>query len=217
MDFIKSTATILTFAFSSFLFANKSESKVINSLPVNDSIKLNEIVVTGSMPSVNLKNIPMSITVVSQQQINERMEPSLLPMLTEEVPGLFITQRGVVGYGVSGGSAGGMSIRGVGGAPTTGVLILIDGHPQYMGLMGHPIADSYQSIMTERVEVVRGPASVLYGSNAMGGVINIITKKQKQNGTKGSAQLMYGSFNTATIEASVQHSLCQRGCRIHKV
>lgn len=205
MDFIKSTATILTFAFSSFLFANKSESKVINSLPINDSIKLNEIVVTGSMPSVNLKNIPMSITVVSQQQINERMEPSLLPMLTEEVPGLFITQRGVVGYGVSGGSAGGMSIRGIGGAPTTGVLILIDGHPQYMGLMGHPIADSYQSIMTERVEVVRGPASVLYGSNAMGGVINIITKKQKENGTKGTAQLMYGSFNTATIEASAQH------------
>ncbi|HAY30758.1 TonB-dependent receptor plug domain-containing protein, partial [Alistipes sp.] len=43
-----------------------------------------------------------------------------------------------------------------------------------MGLMGHPLADSYQSMNAERVEVVRGPASILYGSNAMGGVVNII-------------------------------------------
>ena len=45
-----------------------------------------------------------------------------------------------------------------------GLLVLIDGHPQYMGLMGHPIADAYQSMMAEKVEVLRGPASVLYGS-----------------------------------------------------
>lgn len=45
-----------------------------------------------------------------------------------------------------------------------------------MGLMGHPIADAYQSLMAERVEVLRGPASVLYGSNAMGGVVNIVTR-----------------------------------------
>lgn len=205
MDFIKLKATTIALVLSSVVFANNGKTSAYSALPVNDSIKLNEVVVTGSMPSVNLKNIPMSITVINQQQIKDRLEPSLLPMLTEEVPGLFITQRGVAGYGVSGGSAGGMSIRGVGGSPTTGVLILIDGHPQYMGLMGHPIADSYQSVMTERVEVVRGPASVLYGSNAMGGVINIITKKQKQNGTKATAQLMYGSYNTGIAEVSAQH------------
>ena len=70
-----------------------------------------------------------------------------------------------------------MNVRGIGGAPTAGVLVLIDGNPQYMGLMGHPLADSYQSLMAEKVEVIRGPSSMLYGSNAMGGVINIITKK----------------------------------------
>ena len=130
------------------------------------------------------------------------MQPSLLPLLTEEVPGLFISQRGVMGYGVANGAAGGMSIRGIGGAPTAGVLVLIDGHPQYMGLMGHPLADSYQSMMTERVEVVRGPASVLYGSNAMGGVINIITKKQKTDGSHQSAQFSYGSYNTLSADIS---------------
>ena len=42
--------------------------------------------------------------------------------------------------------------------------------------MGLPIADAYQTMLTDRVEVLRGPASVLYGSTAMGGVINIVTR-----------------------------------------
>ncbi|MBF6598835.1 MAG: TonB-dependent receptor [Fermentimonas sp.] len=169
---------------------------------VNDTIRLDEVIVTGSMPKVNLRNLPMSISVVSENQIEARKDNSLLPLLNEEVPGLFITQRGVMGYGVAGGAAGAMSIRGIGGAPTAGVLVLIDGHPQYMGLMGHPLADSYQSMMTERVEVVRGPASVLYGSNAMGGVINIITKQKKQEGIHNSARLMFGSHNTLSAEVA---------------
>jgi iron complex outermembrane receptor protein len=169
---------------------------------LNDTIRLDEVIVTGTMPKVNLRNLPMSITVISGNTIEERMQPSLLPLLTEEVPGLFISQRGVMGYGVANGAAGGMNIRGIGGAPTTGVLVLIDGHPQYMGMMGHPLADSYQSMMTERVEVVRGPASVLYGSNAMGGVINIITKKQKTEGSHQSSQISYGSYNTLNAEVS---------------
>ena len=71
----------------------------------------------------------------------------MLPLLTEQVPGLFTTSRGIMGYGVSTGAAGGMSLRGIGGSPTAGLLVLIDGHPQYMGLMGHPIADAYQSML----------------------------------------------------------------------
>lgn len=166
----------------------------------NDTIRLDEVIVTGTMPKVNLRNLPMSISVVSGRQIEERMQPSILPLLSEDVPGLFITQRGLMGYGVANGAAGGMSIRGIGSAPTSAVLVLIDGHPQYMGLMGHPLADSYQSMMTERVEVVRGPASVLYGSNAMGGVINIITKKQIEEGLRQSARIMYGSYHTLSAE-----------------
>jgi iron complex outermembrane receptor protein len=169
---------------------------------VNDTIHLEEVVVTATMTKVNLRNVPMSVSVVSTAEIENRLQPSLLPLLTEEVPGLFISQRGVMGYGVAEGAAGSMNIRGIGGAPTTGVLILIDGNPQYMGLMGHPLADSYQSMMTERVEVVRGPASVLYGSNAMGGVINIITKKQRTEGFHHSLQTQYGSYQTFSTELS---------------
>lgn len=158
---------------------------------VNDSLKISEVTVFGTK-----QNSPLSTTVVDEKTIEKKIESSVLPTLTEEVPGLFITQRGVMGYGVSAGAAGGMSIRGIGSSPTTGVLILINGHPQYMGLMGHPLADSYQSSMIERVEVTRGSASMMYGSNAIGGVINIITKKQTKDGVKTKAQLMYGSYNT---------------------
>ena len=163
---------------------------------------INEVVVTGTRNETDARQLPMTVSVVNRETIEKRLEPSLLPILTEQIPGLFITSRGILGYGVSTGAAGGMNLRGVGGNSTTGLLVLIDGHPQYMGLMGHPIADAYQSMLAERVEVVRGPASVLYGSNAMGGVINIITRQQRDDAVKTSARLSYGSYNTLMTEAA---------------
>lgn len=194
--------TISTIA-SVLLFAQLTYAIDNNPISVpRDSIQLGDVIVTGTRPAVNINNLPMSVSIVGSKQIESRFEQSLLPIITEEVPGLFITSRSIMGYGVAAGSAGGMTIRGIGGSPTTQMLMLIDGHPQYMGLMGHPLADSYQSLMAERVEVVRGPASVLYGSNAMGGVINIITKKQLQDGVKTKVRAMYGSYNTLSTEAN---------------
>lgn len=194
--------TISTIA-SVLLFAQLTYAIDNNPISVpRDSIQLGDVIVTGTRPAVNINNLPMSVSIVGSKQIESRFEQSLLPIITEEVPGLFITSRSIMGYGVAAGSAGGMTIRGIGGSPTTQMLMLIDGHPQYMGLMGHPLADSYQSLMAERVEVVRGPASVLYGSNAMGGVINIITKKQLQDGVKTNFRAMYGSYNTLSTEAN---------------
>lgn len=161
-----------------------------------DTIQIKEVVVTGTPVKVTRNNVPMSVSVVNRTQIEETNESAILPILNGRVPGLFVTERGVTGFGVAAGSAGQISIRGIGGNPTTGVLMLIDGHPQFMGIMGHPLPDSYVASDVERVEVIRGPASILYGSNAMGGVINIITRKQHQNGLNGNAKVSYGSFNT---------------------
>lgn len=165
-------------------------------LSLKDTIEIEEVVVTGTPVKINKNNVPMAVSVVSRAQIEETDESALLPVLNGKVPGLFVTERGVTGFGVAAGSAGQISIRGIGGNPTTGVLILIDGHPQFMGIMGHPLPDSYVASDVERVEVIRGPASILYGSNAMGGVINIITKKQTREGIHGNARFTYGSFNT---------------------
>lgn len=169
---------------------------------IADTVNLDEIVVTGTTVKVNRNNIPMSVSVVGPKQISASDESALLPVLSGRVPGLFVTERGVTGFGVAGGAAGQITIRGIGGNPTTGVLMLIDGHPQYMGIFGHPLADSYVASDVEKVEVIRGPASILYGSNAMGGVINIITKKQHEDGIHANARIMYGSYNTQKYMAN---------------
>ena len=166
---------------------------------------IREVVVTGTRAETDVRHLPMTVSVVGRGRIEADRQPSLLPTLTARIPGLFATGRGVMGYGVATGAAGQMTLRGIGngsqsGSPTTGLLVLIDGYPQYMGLMGHPIADAYQSMLAERVEVVRGPASVLYGSNAMGGVINIVTRKMAEDGVKTDLHASYGSYNTLETE-----------------
>jgi iron complex outermembrane receptor protein len=166
------------------------------------SHEISEVVVTGTRTQTNRSNVPMTISVVGREEIEQSRESSVLSTLSGRVPGLFITERGVTGFGVSNGGTGGISIRGVGGEPTTQVLVLIDGHPQYMGVMGHPLPDAYIASDVERIEVIRGPASVLYGSNAMGGVINLISRRQTSDGWKANARLMYGSFNTQKYSAN---------------
>ena len=160
------------------------------------NVAIDSVVVTGTRYASDIRHLPMSVAVVDRDEIVRRQEASVLPLLTEQVPGLFVTGRGVMGYGVSDGAAGGISLRGIGGGSAAQILVLIDGHPQYMGLFGHPIADAYQSMLAERVEVVRGPASVLYGSNARGGVINIVTRRQREEGVRTDLNVGYGSWNT---------------------
>lgn len=166
-----------------------------------------EVVVTGVRSETDVRHLSQTVSVISRTDIEQTMQPSLLPILTEQVPGLFATARGVMGYGVSGGASGAISLRGLSGS-TGQMMVLIDGHPQYMGLMGHPIADSYQSLMAERVEVLRGPASVLYGSNAMGGVVNIVTRRP-QEGVQTQVHAGYGAYNT--VETEVNNRLYMKG------
>ena len=161
--------------------------------------QMDEVVVTGARHETDVRHLSQTVSVVGRAQIESALQPSLLPVLTEQVPGLFVTSRGIMGYGVSTGAAGGVSLRGLSGG-TARLMVMIDGHPQYAGIFGHPIADAYQSFLAERVEVLRGPASVLYGSNAMGGVINIVTRKMQEDGVDTHLHTGYGSYNTLETE-----------------
>jgi len=156
---------------------------------------LDEVVVTGSRVPVPRDIIPIPVSVVNRNTIERSEETNLLPVLMKHVPSLFVTSRGISGYGVSGGSAGGINLRGFSGGAGR-VLILIDGHPQYATIYGHPVADAYIASDAQQVEVSRGAASILYGSNAMGGAINIITRKAMEDGNRLSVRLMGGSYGT---------------------
>ena len=185
-----------------------------------DSLELQEVVVTGTRNATDVRHLPMTVTVIGRDVLTSEHQASVLPTVMKEVPGLFVTSRTMMGYGVSTGAAGGINLRGITGGAGQ-LMVLIDGHPQYQGIYGHPISDSYQTMMAERVEVLRGPASVLYGSNAMGGVINIVTRNFGQGHssalTKGDCSfrgsstfsktnvtLGAGSYGTVQTEASNQ-------------
>lgn len=170
----------------------------------NDTIvSLDNVVVTGTRSATDIRHLPMTVTVVGRDVLTQNHQPNLLPTLMQQVPGLFVTSRSMMGYGVSTGAAGGINLRGVAGGSGQ-LLVMLDGHPQYQGVYGHPISDSYQTMTAERVEVLHGPASVLYGSNAMGGVVNIVTRGMHRDGAETHVSLGAGSYGTVQAEASNQ-------------
>lgn len=158
-----------------------------------ESRTLQEVLVTAPAKT-RVELLPLDVTVLSDSVIVHSTESSLLPVLTDRVAGLFTSERGFAGYGVSGGAAGTVNIRGVGQGNK--VLFMIDGQPQWASVFGHALPDTYVANGIERVEVVKGPSSLLYGSNAMGGSVNIITRKATRDGLYGRARAMFGSFNT---------------------
>ena len=157
---------------------------------------LEDVVVTGSNQTTSRNLLPYTVSIVNSRQLEATGKTQLLSALSGEVPSLFVSQRNIFGFGVSNGGSGGIKIRGVGGSPTNAILMMVDGQPQFAGLYSHPVADFYETEYVDHVEVLRGPGSVLYGSNAMGGVINVITKQARQDGVHTTLSSQYGSYNT---------------------
>lgn len=200
MDFMRLYTSLLLCTMTvSELIAQQYKPDTPDTLNAAKVYEIGEIVVTGTRNETDVRHLSQTVSVVNRTKIENAMQPSLLPVLTEQVPGLFVTSRGVMGYGVSGGAAGSISLRGLSGGSAR-MMVMIDGHPQYAGIFGHPIADAYQSFLAEKVEVLRGPASVLYGSNAMGGVVNIVTRKMEHDGVNTDFHTGYGSYNTLETE-----------------
>lgn len=157
---------------------------------------LNEVVVTGTNSRVPQKLLPYTVSVIDNRQLEATGQTQILSAISGMVPSLFVTQRSIFGFGVSNNGAGHIKLRGVGGDRASAVLMMVDGQPQFAGIYSHHIADFYDKEYVERVEVLRGPGSVLYGSNAMAGTINVITKTAKENGVRTTIQSQYGSYNT---------------------
>lgn len=189
-----------TYFFLSILLVVHPTLRAIDSRNLADTLQ--EVVVSDAASRTIRIGMPLARTFITRSEIEASGEASILSLLNGRIPGLFVTERGMVGFGVSTGAAGQISMRGVGGSPTTGVLVIMDGNPQYMGLFGHPLADIYSSSGVESVEVIRGPVSLYTGTNAMGGVINIQTRRTKKEGFSGEAGMRFGSFQTKEFVAT---------------
>lgn len=196
-DFITKRFIFTVFVLPALLPA-KSQERVDTA-----ALILDNVVVTGTRSVTDVRHLPFTVDVVGRTALTQNQRENVLPTLMEQVPGLMLTSRGMMGYGVSTNAAGGLSLRGISGGDGQ-LMVLIDGHPQYNGVYGHPISDSYQTMIADRVEVLRGPASMLYGSNAMGGVINIVTRGMHQDGVRTDLNLGAGSWGTFQSEVSNQ-------------
>jgi len=116
---------------------------------IQDTTRMAEVVVTGSRAATDVRHLPMTVNTIDRDRLLANERTSVLPTIMEEVPGVVLTSRGMMGYGVSTGGSGSINVRGL----SSGVgqmLVLIDGHPQYQGIFGHGIADAYQTMIADR-------------------------------------------------------------------
>jgi outer membrane receptor for ferrienterochelin and colicins len=164
-----------------------SQSQVVN----NDSVSLknlNEIVVTATRTERKLGNVAVPVTLISQKNIRQSGSLRLNEILQEQT-GLVVsagTGSSAVGGGVFG---NGIQMQGLSPDHT---MILLDGEP-LIGRQGGVMDLSRFTVGNiKKIEIVKGPSSSLYGSEAMGGVINIITEPAQGRTTQASARS--GSF-----------------------
>lgn len=153
----------------------------------NDSLAaVDKMVITASRTPRSIKETPAVVSVITKEQIEASPAKNISDILLYE-PGV-VVQRPV---GWAEGVPAGINIRGVpSGLTATRTLILVDGIPT--NAVGTPFLFMNEAPMEsiERIEVVRGPYSNLYGANALGGVINIITK----NAPSGFHGSVYGGI-----------------------
>ncbi|PAO03958.1 catecholate siderophore receptor CirA [Enterobacter cloacae] len=165
------------FRLNPFVRGGLCASAMSLALPVIAAESGDTMVVTASATEQNLKDAPASISVITQEDLQRKPVQNLKDVL-RDVPGVQLTSEGDNRKGVS--------IRGLDSSYT---LILVDGKRvnSRNAVFRHNDFDlSWVPVdAIERIEVVRGPMSSLYGSDALGGVVNIITKKigQKWTGT----------------------------------
>lgn len=143
--------------------------------------ELDEMVVTATRTMKQIQEVPSSVSVVTAKEIEDRNVTSVQEAL-QYMPGVYMDQT----------AQGGISLRGFG---STNVLVLVDGVQMNDTYQGAVNFNSIPVENIERIEVVRGAGSSIYGGHAVGGVINITTKEAKA-GTHIDAAVSYGSYKT---------------------
>ncbi len=184
---------------SAFMFHVQAET---DQDTIKVKYKLNPVVVTATKVKGVERDLTASISLIDNFKLQQAPSSSVLEAIKTYVPSFYITEWGIMGFGAGGESAGKISLRGVGGGANTHVLILRNGRPDFMGLMGCTITDEFGANGVEKVEVIRGPGSFLYGTNATGGVINLIPAHLKKPGFKTNVSTAVGPYNSQKLSAS---------------
>ncbi len=157
-------------------------------LPTDDesgvTLHSDDVYVTAGKVAQELLDVPMSVSVVTEEDIRRSADHTIGGLL-RDVPGVELVSSGGQGFNR-------IKIR---GENPNRVLILIDGQKIAENKSMDGTALLIDPARVERIEVIRGPASVLYGSEAIGGVVNIITKKGGKKPVEGSLSAFWDGAN----------------------
>ena len=146
----------------------RNEKNYIFALCKDKEIEVGEVVVTATRTERNLKNVPITVQVVTAQEIQKSQAPDFQTFLENEFSGINFTYNGGMPN---------INMMGFGGKY---VLFLMDGERMAGETFDNIDYDRIDLENIERIEIIKGASSSLYGSNALGGVINIITKDTKK-------------------------------------
>ncbi len=180
---------ILVFLFVvSFFVSAQSSFAEGEDTSKNNEFNLGQVVVTATKTERTVKNVSSTVTVITKEEIAKSNAKAVLDIL-KQVPGVYAYDQ----YGA--GVEGHISMRGFAPYGSQRVLIMVDGVTLNSGNDGYVQQSRLPALENiERIEVVKGPSSALYGPFAMGGVINIITKKGPEK-ISAETDIGFGRFN----------------------
>lgn len=184
--------SILLFLFINInLFSGFSQEYKVEKDTIQTN-KLEEVIITATRTVRQLSSLPMPVTLVSKKQIQKSGTTRLKDILLEQTGINFVTDPS----GFSGVQMQGLS--------SEYTMIMIDGVPLIGRNSGNLDLDRITVNNIKQIEIVKGPSSSLYGSEALGGVINIITEKPKRNTFKGDIGVLtrFGSKNELDINTN---------------
>lgn len=156
---------------------------------------------TGSNLDVTPMKTPASIEVITQEQLRERGDTSLMDAITRVA--------GITSLAHPGNSGSALSARGF--IDSTSVMRLYDGTRQYGGV---GVSFPFDTWSVERIEVLRGPASVIYGDWAIGGVINVIPQKPMRGPVRSEIQATVGTQGKRALDRWSQETLAAVGAHL---
>ena len=165
-------------------------------------IRLDALVVTSGRRLERLSDVAVSTEVVSRREIEDIGAPDLAALLTSRA-GLELQGGHPVGAGVM--------LQGLG---SERVLVLVDGQPYIGRIAGHLDLSRIPTEIIERVEVVKGPLSTLYGSEAMGGVVNVITQRPDTAPWATSSRVVAGDQGQLDLSGGVSGRLGPASARM---
>ena len=173
-----------------------------------EAVELEKTVVTATRTETPVENLPVSVTVITKDDI-EKMHVKTVDDVLNKAVGVQIRRSG----GLSACSPT-LYMRGTG--HSSRVLVLKDGIPlntTYSGTAGGAVWGAMSVDDIEKIEIVRGASSALYGSSAMGGVINIITRPAREK-IAGSVSFEGGTFDTYIGNANISTAIDRFGLRV---